>query len=209
MGAGQHGIFHAAEDLGHDITENELPDITKDDTADQVGQEIGCTEEPHALELGCTQKSQQESHQIDQDHVEDDEKGRQQDGPEEAGLAEHPCIVGKAYELCITDAVPVGKGIEKSQEQGDDDCDRKCKKKREQENHIDQRSVVFQSGKQIHSRYDTDDADHKKRSAIACFGAHKVKGQGPDQQDDAADQADQGEQLRAGRSFFHNNILQS
>ena len=127
MGAGQHGIFHAAEDLGHDITENELPDITKDDTADQVGQEVGRSEESHSLQLGGAQKRQQEGDKIDQDHVEHDEKRREQDGPQEAGLFEHSRVVRKSHKLSVTDSVPVRKGVEQSQEQGNDDRHNKRK----------------------------------------------------------------------------------
>ena len=117
--------MHAGENLCGNIAEDELPDITQNDTADQVGKEIGRSEESHALKLGCAQKRQQERDQVDQDHIENNKQRGDQDRPDEAWLAEHPRVVCHSYEFCITDTVPVRKGVEKTQKQRNDDCNNK------------------------------------------------------------------------------------
>ena len=156
-----------------------------------------------SFELGCAQERQQESHKVDNDHVDHHEKCGQQDRPQKARLLEHSRIVSKSHKLFVADAVPVREGIKQSQEQGNDDRHDERKQKREQKYDIDQRSVVFERGQNIHAYKDAEHANDKKRTSETCLRAHKVERQRRNYKDRAADQADQGNQLLATGSFTH------
>ena len=133
--------------------------------ADQVGQEVGRAEEADPLELGGTQKGEEEGHHIDQDHVEDDKEEGDEQRPDEAGLAEHGGIVGETDHLGEDNAVPVGEGVEQADKERDDDGDREGEEQREEEDDVNHGPVLLHRGVEVQAAQNEQRAYDEEHAA--------------------------------------------
>ena len=153
------------EDFGEHIGENELPDVAKDDAADQVREEVGRAEEADALELGGAQQRQQEGHEVHHDHVHDHEQHGEQQRPHEGRILKHGLVIFNTDHLRVENAVPVREGVENTDEHGDDDGNDECEDQGEEENKVDDGAVVQDGGDEVDPGQNHQGTQNQKHAA--------------------------------------------
>ena len=164
------------------------------------------SEEAVALKSRRAQQRQKESDEVDKDHVDDNEYESHQYGPDESRVLEHGRVVRKSHELCELDTRPVSHGVEDTKDQRDDDCDNKSKEKREQEDYINDLSVVLQSRKQVYAQHKSQDANHQQRASEGCLVSHEIECKCGNRHDCAGRHEDHRKTLGACRVRFHKVI---